>query len=189
MLVNIDGDARIKLIAIDELPLEAGTKLPELNYSEIILGLWGTWQQSENVRYKAWLKTEFRNLATNKEASRYRFVDEFIFHELSVEYSNLFDGFVDITVGRFSLYYGHGLLILESSPLDAERSYGFNGIKTRLKFDGFNIDLIGIYSPDDDPLLINNKHKKIKLLESDEEGFVAYMTNQTQAWLPKDLYM
>jgi len=186
--LNIDGDARLKLIAIDELPLETGTKLPELNYSETILGLWGTWQQSENIRYKAWIKTEFRNFATNKDANRYRFVDEFIFHELSVEYSNLFDGFVDITVGRFPLYYGHGLLILESSPLDAERSYGFNGIKTRFKFDGFNLDLIGIYLPDDDPLLINDKHKKIKLLESDEEGFVAYLTNKSQAWLPKDVY-
>jgi len=186
--LNIDGDARVKLIAIDELPLDTGTKLPELNYSETILGLWATWQQSESIRYKAWIKTGFRNYATHKELNRYHFVDEFIFHQLSVEYSNLFDGFVDVSVGRFPLYYGHGLLILESSPLDAERSYGFNGIKTRFKFEGFHVDLIGIYSPDDDPLLINDKHKQLKLLESDEEGFVAYMSNQSQPWLPKDLY-
>ena len=186
--LNIDGDARLKLIAIDELPLDTGTKLPELNYSETIVSLWATWQPAENVRYKAWLKTDFRNYATNQKTNRYRFVDEFVFHELSVEYSNLFDGFVDVKVGRFPLYYGHGLLVLESSPLDAERSYGFNGIKTRFKFDDFNVDLIGIYSPQEDELIINNKHKEIQMLESDEEGFVAYLTNKTQPWLPKDLY-
>lgn len=186
--LNIDGDVRLKLIAIDELPLDTGTKLPELNYSETIVGAWATWQQSDNVRYKAWLKTGFRNYATNQQFNSYRFVDEFIFHELSVEYSNLFDGFVDIKAGRFPLYYGHGLLILESSPLDAERSYGFNAIKTRFKFEQFNVDLIGLYGSKEDPLIINNKHKRNPLVESDEEGFVAYLTNKNQRWLPKDLY-
>ena len=186
--LHIEGDARLKLVAIDELPLDTGTKLPELNYSDIVLSLRTTWQQSENIRYKVWLKTEFRNYSTNEEFNLYKFVDEFVFHELSVEYSNLFDGFVDLKVGRFPLYYGHGLLILESSPLDAERSYGFNAIKTRLNFERFNVDLIGLYGPEEDELLINNKHKKIKFIESDEEGFVAYMTNKSQPWLPKDLY-
>lgn len=186
--LNVDGDVRLKLVMIDELPLDAGVKLPELNYSDVVVGFWGTWQQSENIRYKAWLKTEFRNYATNEEANAYRFFDEFAFHELSVEFSKLFDGFVDLKVGRFPLYYGHGLLILESSPLDAERSYGFNAVKTRLNFSNFKLDLIGIYSPAEDELLINNKHKKLKFIESDEEGFVAYISNKSQPWLPKDLY-
>ena len=186
--VNIDGDARLKLVMIDELPLDAGVKLPELNYSDVVVGFWGTWQPSENIRYKVWLKTEFRNYTTNEEANAYRFFDEFAFHELSVEFSNLFDGFVDLKMGRFPLYYGRGLLVLESSPLDAERSYGFNAIKTRLNFSNFNVDLIGIYAPAEDELLINNKHKDLKFIESSEEGFVAYMTNKSQPWLPKDLY-
>lgn len=186
--LNIDGDARLKLIAIDELPLDAGVKLPELNYTDVVFGAWATWQPTDNILYKAWIKTEFRNYTTNKQVNNYRFLDELVFHELSVEYANLFDGFVDIKLGRFPLYYGHGLLILESSPLDAERSYGFNGIKTRLNLEGFNLDLIGIYSPKEDELLINNKNKQQGFLESDEEGFVAYLTNKTQPWLPKDLY-
>lgn len=186
--LNIDGDIRLKLAAIDEIPVDAGVRLPELNYSTVVTSLWASWQQTENIRYKVWLKTEFRNYVTNQQVNNYRFLDEFAFHELSVEYSNLFDGLVDVKVGRFPLYYGNGLLILESSPLDAERSYGFNGIKTHFRFEHFDLDLIGIYAPREDELLINNKHKDNGFVESDEEGFVAYMINKTHPWLPKDLY-
>lgn len=185
---KIDGDIQLKLVTLDELPVDAGVKIPETTYSDVVTSLWTTWQQSENIRYKLWLKTEFRNYVTNRDANSYRFLDEFAFHELSVEFSNLFNGFVDLKVGRFPLYYGHGLLILESSPLDAERTYGFNGIKARLKFDRFDVDLISIYSPREDELLINNKHKDNKFLESDEQGFVAYLQNRSHPWLPKDLY-
>lgn len=185
---NIDGDVQLKLVTLDELPVDAGVKVPETTYSDVVTSLWATWQQSENIRFKAWLRTEFRNYVANRDTNRYRFVDEFAFHELSVEFSNLFNGFVDFKVGRFPLHYGHGLLILESSPLDAERTYGFNGIKSRFKFDRFDLDLIGIFSPREDELLINNKHKKNKFLESDEQGFVAYLQNRSHPWLPKDMY-
>ncbi len=59
---KIDGDIQLKLVTLDELPVDAGVKIPETTYSDVVTSLWTTWQQSENIRYKLWLKTEFLQL-------------------------------------------------------------------------------------------------------------------------------
>lgn len=187
--LNIDGDIQLKLVTLDELPVDGGFKLPETTYSDVVTSLWATWQAAENVRIKAWVKNEFRNYVKNKAANNYRFLDEFAFHELSAEFTNLLGGGLDLKVGRFPLLgYGRGLQILESSPLDAERSYGFNAVRGRLKFERIELDLIGMYSPREDEFLINNKKKTNGFLESAEQGFVAYLHNKFHPNLPKSLY-
>lgn len=188
---QVSGDIQLKLVTLDELPVDGGFKLPETTYSDVVSALRVSWQPTPDVIFRSWLKTEFRNYVKNRSANRYRFLDEIVFHELSVEFTDLMSDRLDLKIGRFPMHYGRGLQILESSPLDAERSYGFNGIRGRFKFAHYKLDLIGIYSPEEDEYLINNKHKKIGFLESDERGVVAYLTSNDKsatAGLPSDIY-
>ncbi len=181
------GKVTARLTSLSQIPIETGAKLPHTGYSEVIAGIWAKTKLTPDIETKVYLLTDMRNYKDEStRRNTYRFVDEIIAQSLYIKVNRLFSDRFSLTVGRQNLLYGSGNVLFESSPLDGVRGYYFNSVKGSFGFDQFTVDLIGIYNPSEDDLVINDQHRR--LVENDEAGGAVYLTNKSHPLLPKDLY-
>ncbi len=114
-------------------------------------------------------------------------------HELAVdnfygELRNLFDSTVDIRLGRQDLLYGEGFLIADGTPSDGSRTYYFNALTTKWRFNETNtLDLLYIYNPRDDQFFpVLNEDKSPQALNvTKEEAYAFYL--KSMSFKPFDL--
>ncbi len=131
--------------------------------------------------------------------------DEVIFDNVYFTAKKLFNGLIDIRVGRQDFLgpntYGEGFLIMDGTPGDGSRTFYFNAAKVRLNLTPNNsIDFVFIDDPQTDtflpsihpaisqtaaPLYVDNK----KLLTtSNEQAIVVYSRNKLGPYFTLDPY-
>jgi len=156
---GLDWDAgallRIRQEIIDNVPQAGGAGAPNMNHLRIRPSVWG---QVKNEDFKIYLRLtdEFREYFNPRESRNYQTPDEVVVDNLYMDFYNLFDGKLDLRIGRQDFVgptgptYGSGRVLLDGTPGDGSRTAFMDAIKATIKFDEKNtLDLLAIYnSPD-----------------------------------------
>lgn len=118
--------------------------------------VWGEFkgETSEGVKWRVYtrLTDEFRWYVQPSHPRPYAFPDELILDNLFLETKDLFDGFVDFTIGRQDIYglYGLDHIFVDGTPGDGSRTIYSDMARIAFKFDnGRRLDLFALYNTDD----------------------------------------
>lgn len=184
--VKFDAGASLRLrqeIWDNVVTLGTGTTQPDRNFFRLRSSVWGKASFSDQVS----LYTKLTNEA-KYYIGPYKFnngldrldEDEIIFDNLYLDFKKLFDGVVDLRVGRQDFIgptgYGEGFIIMEGTPGDGSRSFYFNAAKATVRLHkDHSVDLIYITDPKDDRYLPSAyAANKKQLTGSHETGLVLY---------------
>ena len=151
------GDVRIRQELTDNLPKVGGVTAPNANYLRIRPRVWG---QVKNEDFKLYMRVadEFREYFNPRSSKNYQTPDELLVDSLYLDMYNLFDGVLDLRIGRQDFFgpsgptYGAGRVIADGTPFDGSRTVYMDAIKATVKFDEKNtLDILAIYnSPDNE---------------------------------------
>ena len=131
----------------------------------------------------------------------YTFPDEVILDNLYLEGADLFDGFLDFTVGRQDIYglYGLDHVFVDGTPGDGSRTVYADMIRTCLHFtEESKLDLFAIYDFDDSDVrwgTDRSKHRSLSGLgggaepEMDDWGFGAIWGSNLGKALPYQVFV
>ncbi len=149
------ADLRVRQELIDNLPMINGRVMANQSYLRIRPRVWG---QVKNEDFKLYIRAtdEFREYFQVRNNKNYQTPDEVLIDSLYLDLYNLFDGKLDLRIGRQDFYgptgptYGAGRVICDGTPFDGSRTIFMDAVKATIKFDEKNVlDLLAIYnSPD-----------------------------------------
>lgn len=120
------------------------------------------------------------NSAANQESTGGKVydMDEGVIDNLYFEKKGLFDGKIDLKLGRqdFLGTYGEGFLIMDGTPVDGSRTFYFNAAKATYKINPSNsIDFIYLVNlAKDKMLLFDNQRAARATNTSDEQAGIIY---------------
>lgn len=164
------------------------------NFFRLRTQVWGKVQFNENLGVYARLVNEakffdgpFTAYKTNPDKDRFD-PDELDIDNLYFDAKNIFGLPVDVRIGRQDFLgpdmYGEGFLIMDGTPGDGSKTFYFNAIKAKVRFNKNNsLDVVYINDPKTDTympslhpavkggLFVDNKKK---LTASREEAIVLY---------------
>ena len=131
----------------------------------------------------------------------YVFPDEVVLDNLFLEGKDLFDGFLDFSIGRQDIYNLYGLdhIFVDGTPGDGSRSIYGDMVRTTLRFTEVSkLDLFAIYDFDETVVRWGNERSKHRSLtgfgggaepEMDDWGFGAVWGSELAKWLPYQLFV
>ncbi len=183
------GDIRLRGVNFDYIP--GNTPGTTNVFFRGRTQIWGQYSFSDNALFRARLVNEFRSYEEGSGTNKYDFPDEYVFDHLYFDFNNLFDGKLDLRIGRQDLIYGNGRVILEGNPLDGSRTIYFNAVKASLKWEKTVVDLLGIYNKAEDELAINTQHRDLVGFgnsDMDESGGGIYAKNKSIEKMPLEAY-
>jgi len=134
-------------------------------------------------------------------ANAYTWPDEAIVDNLFVEGKGVFDGFLDLAVGRQDLlrYCGLDHVFIDGTPGDGSRTIYSDMIRTCLHFtEESKLDLFALYNEDDNVLrwgTDRGKHRSMTGLgggsepEMDDWGYGAVWGSKAASWLPYQVFV
>ena len=103
------------------------------------------------------------NRKNNNGASTWEFPDETVFDSANVVFRNLFDGRLELTVGRQDFSLGKGLIFSEGTPLDQGRTQYFDGAVAKYKADKEEFKLFSFYDSWKDRFVgINDRNRRLR---------------------------
>ena len=166
--------------------------------------VWGE-VKGETESLGAWrlytrLTDEFRWYVTPRDGD-WTWPDELILDNLFIEGKDLFDGFLDLSIGRQDMYRLYGLdhIFVDGTPGDGSRTVYSDMVRLALKFDEVRrLDLFGLYNFDDNALrwgTERGKHRPLAGLgggaepDMDDWGFGAIWSDELAPWLPYQLFV
>ena len=125
------GDLRLRQEGFDHVPIKAAepavTRGGHNDYFRIRPRLFAGVDFGEDVSLDARLCDEFRVRNTGQKS--YEWPDELILDQLKLTLRDLFDGRVDLTLGRQDLALGSGRLFAEGTAKDGSRTGFFDGAR------------------------------------------------------------
>ena len=194
--LNGGGDLRIRQEILDNIP--NGVFTEDNNYFRIRPRIWGEAKYKNFRLYTRWTD-EFWHFNNPSDRDINEWPNELVLDNLYLDANDLFDGWLDLRVGRQDLVYGKGRVILDGTPYDGSRTIYMDAVKASINFDEEKknvLDLLAIY---------NNNHNEIALggvdggereLNTivpgskylDEWGGGAYFKSKEFEEMPFDLY-
>lgn len=202
------ADLRVRQEASDHLPKRGGVAAPNSNYLRIRPRVWGG-VQNEDFKLYLRLTDEFKEYFNPRQNRSGRPPDEVIVDNLYLDLYNLFDGYLDLRIGRQDFFgpggplYGAGRVLADGTAFDGSRTVFMDAIKATIKFDEKNaLDLLAIYNQDETelswghPKRADGSSYKERPLNSinpggrgmEEYGGGVYFRNKNIAELPFELY-
>lgn len=170
------------------------TRGGENNYFRIRPRVWGQITAPEIFSIRARLAQEFRHYEEPRNHSL-DYPDEWVVDNLYLDANGLFDGAVDLRIGRQDLMYGNGRVILEGTPKDGSRTIYIDAVKMTLKtlVPDTTIDLLGIYTEPENELAINRENRDLTgqtaaYDDITESGGGIYLKNKSIAKMPFEAY-
>lgn len=202
---QMGADVRIRQEIMGNVPGTPGGGLlyrkvrrPYLNQMRFRPRVWGELKASENWRLYLRLADEFRWTVkpSNHNAS---FPDELVLDNLFIEGVDLFDGFVDLKVGRQDIYNMYGLnhVFVDGTPGDGSRTVYSDVVRFALKFDEDNrLDVFGLYNFDKNPARLGTRRSKKALTglgggaerDMDDWGWGGVWSGKALDWLPYQVF-
>lgn len=152
---------------------------------------WSTiWTLSPDVTFNTRLVWEFWTIDTERiggksTASSDQNTDlrEMIFDRLNFTFKNAFDAPMTLVIGRQDIMLGTGWLIGDGTPADGSRTAFFDAARATIDIaDKTQLDLIGLTQYDDESTWltpINHREYIHSTQKTDENGFIAYLTNKS----------
>jgi|WetSurMetagenome_2_1015567.scaffolds.fasta_scaffold46246_2 hypothetical protein len=185
---------------VTSLDTNNAAKYKDRDFIRMKMSLWGKVDVGKNFDAFAKITSEpryylgpYHPSLTGYTSGQYFDQDEVFFDNLYVSGKKLFNGLVDLRVGRQDFMapddiYGEGFLIFDGTPADGSRSFYFNAAKARINFTNDNsVDLVYVTDMDTDSMLplvhpavsgsgyISNKHM---LTTSHEQAVIVYGRNR-----------
>ena len=158
------GDLRLRQEAFDDIPLR--TAEPSVarggnnNYFRVRPRLFAGVDYGDWLSFDARLSDEFRVRNTGPES--YEWPDELIVDQLKLSLRGLFDGRVDLTLGRQDASLGSGRLFAEGTAKDGSRTGFFDGALARVRLDEKRtLDLFGFYGRCENKLAVGHEHRDL----------------------------
>ena len=194
---DLGGDLRIRQEFIDNIPNGPGAKYN--NYFRIRPRIWGE-AKYENFRLYTRLTDEFREYIAPSSRDAAETPDELVVDNLYFDANDLFDGWLDLRVGRQDLVYGAGRIILDGTPGDGSRTIYMDAIKASINFDAEKknvLDILAIYNQSDNELSMGGlegvSDRQLTLMNGgeknmDEYGGGLYFKSKELDEMPFELY-
>ncbi len=196
--------------------VDLNTSQKDRNFFRLRASVWGKVDVGQNLDLYSRITTEPKYymgpyhpaIIEGSEAaahhSQYLDTDEVIFDNLYLTGKKLFNGKIDVRVGRQDFLspsdiYGEGFLLMDGTPGDGSRTFYFNAAKIRLNITpDNNIDFVyiddaktDIFLPSLHPAISGNvlyvDNKKL-LTTSDEQAFMIYSRNKIGQYFTFDPY-
>lgn len=191
------GDIRIREVYFDNIPIVADppgiTRGGDNHFFRFRTRLWGEVAPMDNIKVRGRLVNEFRHFE-QPENSSWNALDEIVVDQLYLDVTDLFDGAIDLRLGRQDLIYGTGKVILEGTPKDGSRTIYFDAVKLSLKsIEGMKVDFLGMYNQPENELVIHGEDRDLTGLtprfdDITESGAGFYAKNSMIEQLPFELY-
>ena len=205
-MFDFGADLRIRQELMDNVPgLPGGGLLlraPRSGYRNHVRfrpRVWGEFTPDDNWRLYMRIADEFR-WNVRPKSHKTTFPDEAVIDNLFLEAKDLFDDFLDFSIGRQDLYNLYGLdhIFVDGTPGDGSRTVFTDMVRVALKFPEVGkVDLFALHNWDDNPLrwgTRRSKHRSISGLgggaevEMDDWGWGAIWTGETFDWLPYQVF-
>jgi len=195
--LNGGADLRVRQEIMDNIP---NTVLPfegDTDYFRIRARLWGE-AKFENFRLYTRLTDEFWHYnSDSREVNKWP--SELILDNFYLDANDLFDGWLDLRVGRQDLVYGKGRVILDGTPYDGSRTIYMDAVKASINFDEEKrnvLDILAMYNNSQSELAIGGLDGGEKELNSivpgsnylDEWGGGLYFKSNELEEFPFELY-
>ena len=158
------GDLRLRLEAFDDIPIRtaepAVTRGGNNSYFRVRPRLFAGIDFGDAASFDARLCDEFRVRNTGQKS--YEWPDELILDRLELSFRNLFDGCVDLSLGRQDVRLGSGRLFAEGTAKDGSRTSFFDGVRARVRpAEKTTLDLFGFYGTCENDLAIGHEHRDL----------------------------
>ena len=158
------GDLRLRQEAFDDIPLRtaepAVTRGGRNDYFRVRPRLFAGVDFEDWLSLDARLCDEFRVRETGQES--YEWPDELIVDRLELSLRGLFDGRVDLFLGRQDASLGSGRLFAEGTAKDGSRTGFFDGARARVRFDDKRtLDVFGFYGRCENKLAVGHEHRDL----------------------------
>jgi len=190
------ADFRLRQENFNYIPAQAGgfARGGHNNYIRMRSRAWGELGPILKVSFKARLANEFRywnapDMAGKPAKSDYRFPDEFVWDSLYIDIKKLMNETIDLRIGRQDLLYGNGMLVCDGTPGDGSRTFYFNAVKSTFTLSPQNsFDLVGVWVPYHDELVMNDVNRDLIGNEQEESGGFLYWKNKDIEAMPMEFY-
>ena len=158
------GDLRLRQEAFDNVPIKtaepAVTRGGNNNYFRIRTRLNTGLDFEDWLSLDARLCNEFR--VRNVGQKSYEWPDELLLDQLKLTLRGLFDGRVDLTVGRQDAVLGSGRLFAEGTAKDGSRTSFFDGALARIRLaEKTTLDVFGFYGACESDLVAGHEHRDL----------------------------
>lgn len=198
--VEFGGDLRVRQVYFDNIPTTR-RGVPEArggvnHFFRYRTRLWTKINFREDCTLKVRLVNENRHYETEDSigANNWNAMDETIVDQLYLDLNNLWDGNLDLRIGRQDLIYGTGKVILDGTPKDGPRTIYFDAVKAVYKgFENTTLDLLGIYNNSENELAIHRENRDLNgptglPYEGFEAGGGIYLKNNSLKAMPLEAY-
>lgn len=180
------GDVRLRHEHFQGIPFRGSprgaTRGNDNHFSQLRTRFWGHLQLTEDVAVRGRLANEFRHYYSGDEDG-WDALDEIVVDQLYVDLNNIFNGLLDLRLGRQELFYGTGKIIDDGTPKDKTRTSYFDAVRLRFNIiDNSSIDFFGIYNDTENRLVLNNQDRDLVgydfgYNDGRESGAGIYFTN------------
>ena len=158
------GDLRLRQEAFDNVPIKtaepAVTRGGNNNYFRIRTRLSAGLDFEDWLSLDARLCNEFR--VRNVGQKSYEWPDELLLDQLKLTLRGLFDGRVDLTLGRQDASLGSGRLFAEGTAKDGSRTSFFDGALARIRLaEKTTLDVFGFYGACESDLVAGHEHRDL----------------------------
>ena len=158
------GDLRLRQESFDDIPVRtaepAVTRGGRNDYFRVRT------RAAAGVDWEDWLSldarlcNEFR--VRNVGQKSYEWPDELILDRLQLSLRGLFDGRVDLSLGRQDAVLGSGRLFAEGTAKDGSRTSFFDGARARIRVaDKTTLDLFGFYGSCENDWALGHEHRDL----------------------------
>ena len=158
------GDLRLRQEGFDHVPVKtaepAVTRGGHNDYFRIRPRIFAGVDFGEDVSFDVRLCDEFRVRNAGQES--YEWPDELIVDQLKLSVRGLFDGRVDLTLGRQDVSLGSGRLFAEGTAKDGSRTSFFDGALARVRLaEKTTLDLFAFYGACENDLAAGHEHRDL----------------------------
>ena len=209
---NAGADLRIRQEIMDHIPgLPGGGRASApgpagkyANWMRFRARAWGeisgVTQNESTWRLYARLADEPRWYVAPSEPHKYAFPDELILDNLFLEAKDLFDGLLDVSIGRQDMLFLYGLdhIFVDGTPGDGSRSTYSDMVRVGFDFeDDRRLDLFALYNFDDSDIRWGTEkghHRALSGLggayaDMDDWGFGAIWSDKLAENVPYKLFV
>ncbi len=194
--VKVGADFRLRYESFDNVPQGPFTEegpFGTADYSYFRLRT-RAWLQGGTDRASVYIRGAHRIHGPTGGNFGYTYPDEAVLDNLYLDVNDLFDGLVDLRIGRQDLIYGAGRVILEGTPGDGARTIYFDAAKAVIRLrEDTTLDVFAIYNDYENKFAIGNVERDLTSYagpnnEMKEMGAGLYLKSKVLPEMPFELY-
>ncbi len=197
------ADERVRQEYFDHIPVKFGNgvyaRQGENDYLRFRTRIWAERDLGSSATFRVRIVNESRawlhpDVSQRPQRSTSEWPDEWVFDNLYLDVRNVWDGNLNLRIGRQELIYGSGNVIYEGTPGDGSRTLYFNAVKAIWKaLPKTEVDFFALYNEPEDELAIHPANRDISGFPRAREGVTEsgggiYARNRSHPAWPVEAY-